>query len=63
MTVVSRDRSDLYANGITQGAPHAVQVVDRFHLVANLREALETHPFQHGHLCARSLAVETWFPF
>ena len=21
------------------------------------------HPFQHGHLCARSLAVETWFPF
>jgi transposase len=42
MTVVSRDRSDLYANGITQGAPRAVQVVDRFHLVTNLREALET---------------------
>jgi transposase len=41
ITVVSRDRSGLYANGITQGAPHAVQVVDRFHLVANLREALE----------------------
>ena len=20
-------------------------------------------PFQHGHLCARSLAVETWCPF
>lgn len=42
ITVVSRDRSDLYANGITQGAPGAVQVVDRFHLVSNLREALET---------------------
>ena len=41
ITVVSRDRSGLYANGITQGAPRAVQVVDRFHLVANLREALE----------------------
>ena len=41
ITVVSRDRSDLYANGITQGAPRAVQVADRFHLVANLREALE----------------------
>jgi transposase len=26
ITVVSRDRSDLYANGITQGAPCAVQV-------------------------------------
>jgi transposase len=48
ITVVSRDRSDLYANGISQGAPDAVQVVDRFHLVSNLREALEacflTHP-------------------
>jgi transposase len=32
ITAVSRDRSDLYANGIAQGAPHAVQVVDRFHL-------------------------------
>ena len=41
ITAVSRDRSGLYANGITQGAPHAVQVVDRFHLVSNLREALE----------------------
>ncbi len=41
ITVVSRDRSALYAGGITRGAPHAVQVVDRFHLVANLREALE----------------------
>jgi transposase len=47
MTVVSRDRSDLYANGITQGAPRAVQVVDRFHLVANLREALETFFLAH----------------
>lgn len=39
--VVSRDRSGLYAHGIAQGVPKAVQVVDRFHLVANLREALE----------------------
>ena len=47
ITVVSRDRSDLYANGITQGAPRAVQVVDRFHLVANLREVLETFFLAH----------------
>jgi transposase len=47
ITVVSRDRSDLYANGITQGAPRAVQVVDRFHLVSNLREALETFCLAH----------------
>jgi transposase len=42
ISVVCRDRSDLYADGIRRGAPEAVQVVDRFHLVQNLRQALET---------------------
>jgi hypothetical protein len=41
ITVVCRDRRDLYADGIRRGAPEAVQVVDRFHLVHNLRQALE----------------------
>src|SRR6266516_807218 len=41
VTTVCRDRSDLYADGIRRGAPQAVQVVDRFHLVQNLRQALE----------------------
>jgi transposase len=41
ITVVCRDRSPLYADGIRRGAPKAVQVVDRFHLVDNLREAAE----------------------
>jgi transposase len=41
ITVVCRDRSELYADGIRRGAPQAVQVVDRFHLVHNLRQALE----------------------
>ena len=39
--VVSRDRSPAYAAGINEGAPLAVQVADRFHLLQNLREALE----------------------
>lgn len=47
ISAVSRDRSDLYANGISQGAPQATQVVDRFHLVANLREALEAFFLAH----------------
>jgi transposase len=39
--IVCRDRSGLYAEGIRQGAPQAIQVVDRFHLVQNLGGALE----------------------
>jgi transposase len=39
--IVCRDRSGLYAEGVRQGAPQAIQVGDRFHLVQNLREALE----------------------
>jgi transposase len=45
--VVCRDRSDLYADGIRRGAPEAVQVVDRFHLVQNLRQALEAILLDH----------------
>jgi transposase len=44
---VCRDRSDLYADGIRRGAPQAVQVVDRFHLVQNLRQALEAFLIEH----------------
>ena len=47
ITVVGRDRSDLYAEGIRRGAPEAVQVVDRFHLVQNLRQVLEAFLLDH----------------
>jgi transposase len=47
ITVICRDRSALYAEGIRRGAPHAVQVVDRFHLVHNLRQALEAVLLDH----------------
>lgn len=39
--VVARDRSMEYARGISEGAPQATQVADRWHLLVNLREALE----------------------
>jgi transposase len=39
--VISRDRSKDYQRGATDGAPAAQQVIDRWHVVKNLREAVE----------------------
>ena len=39
--IVARDRSLEYAKGITDGAPQAVQVADRWHLLKNLSEVVE----------------------
>jgi transposase len=39
--VVSRDRSTELACGASDGAPEAIPIADRFHLLQNLREAAE----------------------
>jgi transposase len=39
--VLSRDRSKTYKSAMDKGAPAAIQVADRFHLVQNLEETLE----------------------
>jgi hypothetical protein len=41
ISAVARDRSGLYAEGASLGAPDAQQVADRFHLVLNLSSAIE----------------------
>jgi transposase len=39
--IVSRDRGLVYLDAATSGAPQATQVVDRWHLIANLGDAVE----------------------
>jgi transposase len=39
--VVSRDRAGVYAEAATLGAPEALQVADRWHLLCNLTKALQ----------------------
>lgn len=50
VATVSRDRSGAHADGIRAGAPTAVQVADRWHLVVNasdaLRQVLDRHQRQ-----------------
>jgi transposase len=59
--IVCRDRAREYIDGVTQGAPHAEQVADRWHLLQNLREALERLLDQHS-ACLYAAANEPAAP-
>lgn len=53
--MLSRDRSKTYKRAMSQGAPQAVQVADRFHLVQNLSATLEN---TLSHYSAELKAIE-----
>jgi len=54
--VITRDRSKLYADVATRGAPQATQVVDRFHVLRNLGEGLEAFLRTKG-ACLKDVAL------
>lgn len=41
--IVTRDRASSYATAIIEACPNAIQVADRFHLLMNLSDALDTY--------------------
>ncbi|MDP9417014.1 MAG: ISL3 family transposase [Actinomycetota bacterium] len=57
LEVVSRDRAGAFAEAARRGAPQAVQVADRFHLVKNVGEAVQRILARHARVL-REVAQE-----
>jgi transposase len=62
VTTISRDRHGRYAEGAHRAAPDATQVADRFHLVRNLRQAVERELAVHRRDLRVSLPSPTMPP-
>lgn len=56
--IVTRDRSGEYRQAINEALPATVQIADRWHLLKNLREAVERH-LSRRHQAIRQLIAES----
>ncbi len=59
--IISRDRGKEYIKGATEGAPDAIQVADRWHLLTNLRDALK-RLLESNRACLKAAAEKAMAP-
>ena len=60
--IISRDRGTTFADEASRGAPHALQIADRWHLLHNLGEALEKVLARHHADLKRAFVGEVEHP-
>ncbi|MGI8765975.1 MAG: ISL3 family transposase [Gemmatimonadaceae bacterium] len=54
---ISRDRAGGYADAARRGAPEAIQIADRFHLLRNLTDAAQ-HALERHHTIVRAIGLD-----